>query len=695
MLQQAREILKKSFGYDQFRSQQEDIIARTLEGHDSLVLMPTGGGKSICYQIPALLNDGLTIVVSPLISLMKDQVESLKSNGIQAAFFNSSLSSQEEQQVISDVQNGGLKLLYLSPEKLISSAESWLIGAPISLVAIDEAHCVSMWGHDFRPEYTQIKDFRNRMDQIPFMALTATADKTTRKDIITQIGLKQPEVFISSFNRENLSLDVRANVPKKKRIKQIVEFVKERSYECGIIYCLSRKGTEEMAKDLKANGIKAKAYHAGINSDKRSKVQEDFINDKTKVICATIAFGMGIDKSNVRWVIHNNLPKNIEGYYQEIGRAGRDGIPSDTILYYNLRDLMILKQFAEQGAKASVYTDKLYRMLNYAEATSCRRKILLSYFGEHLQENCGNCDVCKNPPEFFDGKILAQKALSGAYRTKEKIGTNMLINILRGSANQDIYQNGYQNIKTYGVGKDISFKDWQHYVTQLINLGAFEIAYDESFTLKITEFGKSILFGDGKIDLSFPVLKATAKEKKKKKAKKLSPDEELFEQLRDVRKNIAIRENVPAYIIFHDATLKEMAAIKPVTELDMLAIQGISEVKLERYGEQFLLAIDQFSSGKMNTFDATFQLYLKGLSIDEICFTRELKLETIFSHLCKLYLDGKDVKLKQYITKKEFDAVAKAHQSINDASSLKPYFNLLDSKIEYYKIRVALTLLTK
>lgn len=695
MIKEAREILKKSFGYDNFRSQQETIIDTVLKGKDCLVLMPTGGGKSICFQIPALIKEGITIVVSPLISLMKDQVESLLSNDINAAFYNSSLSALEEQRVINDVQSGKVKLLYLSPEKLVSATESWLLNANISLVAIDEAHCVSMWGHDFRPEYTQIKDFRNRLSHIPFMALTATADKTTRKDIITQIGLQEPKVFISSFNRENLSLDVRANVPKKQKMKEIVHFIEDRIHNSGIIYCLSRKGTEEMAADLKAHGINAASYHAGLSADKRSKVQEDFINDNLNVICATIAFGMGIDKSNVRWVIHNNLPKNIEGYYQEIGRAGRDGVPSETILYYNLRDLMILKQFAEQGAKASVYTDKLYRMLNYAEATSCRRKILLSYFGEHLKENCGNCDVCSNPPEFFDGKILAQKALSGVYRTQEKIGTNMLINILRGSANQDIFSNGYQNLKTYGVGREVSFKDWQHYITQLINLGIFEIAYDESFTLKITEFGKSILFENNSIDLTFPVEKGKSKGKKEKKAKKLSPDEELFEILREVRKNIAIKENVPAYIVFHDATLQQMSSEKPSSELDMLTIQGISEVKYHKYGQEFLIAIKKFTDSKLNTFEATFQLYQKGLSIDEICLKRELKIETIVSHLCKLYLDGKKIALKPLITQKDLAAVISAHKAINDTSSLKPYFEFLDAKLPYYKIRVSLTLIEK
>ncbi len=695
MLAEAKEILQKSFGYSDFRPLQEDIISNVIDGKDTLVLMPTGGGKSLCFQIPALLQDGVTIVVSPLISLMKDQVEALRSNGIIAAYYNSSLTAVQENQVVNDVLNGKIKLLYLSPEKLISSTEGWIKNAPISLVAIDEAHCVSMWGHDFRPEYAQLKEFRSQLNDIPFIALTATADKTTRKDIIKQIGLKEPEVFISSFDRKNLSLEVRPNVPKKKKMQEIVRFIESKPNQSGIIYCLSRKGAEEMANDLIKAGVIARTYHAGLSSTIRSDVQEAFINDNIQVICATIAFGMGIDKSNVRWIIHNNLPKNIEGYYQEIGRAGRDGMEAETILYYNLRDLMVLKQFATNGAQSDMYLEKLYRMLNYAEATICRRKILLSYFSEPLEENCGNCDVCLNPPTFFNGSVLAQKALSAVYRTQEKVGTNMLINILRGSANQDIFANGYQNIKTYGAGRDISFKDWQHYVSQFLNLGVLEIAYDESFTLKITDFGKEVLYGNKSIELTHPIVQEKVNEKKKKEKKKLTPDEELFEKLREVRKEIAIQEKVPAYIVFHDATLKEMASEKPTSEMDLLAVQGISEVKLQKYGSPFLQAIKAFKDSKLSTAEQTYQLYQTGMSVDQICLTRELKLPTIISHLCGMYLAGKKVDLNPLITQNELAAVIKAHDSIKDASTLKPYYEFLDEKIPYHTIRVGLTIIEK
>lgn len=700
MANSPNQILKTTFGYDSFREHQEDIIQHVLDKKDCFVLMPTGGGKSICYQIPALMLDGTTLVVSPLISLMKDQVQALKANGVKADYINSSLTSLEEQTILNQAINGELKLLYLSPEKLISVASTWLKQLKISLVAIDEAHCISMWGHDFRPEYTQMKQIRNQFSEIPFMALTATADKITRKDIVDQLGLVNSKTFISSFNRENLSLNVRSQIAKKEKVKQIVSFIKERKNESGIIYCLSRKNTEEITQLLNDNGIPAKYYHAGMNPDKREKVQEDFINDDVKIIVATIAFGMGIDKSNVRWVIHNNLPKNIEGYYQEIGRAGRDGLPSDTILYFNYRDLILLTQFAQQSGQNSIQEEKLKRMQQFAEATSCRRQILLAYFGEHLTENCGNCDVCLNPPSFFDGTIIAQKALSATARLQEKVSINMLINVLRGSQNAEIVALEYFKIKTYGQGREHRFFDWQNYIIQLINQGLLEIDYQNSNNLKITTFGWEIIKEGKPINLTVPE-KFEAKKGKKKGAKKeTNANGDLFETLRQLRQKIAKEENVPAYIIFNDNSLKEMASEMPQTENQFLAISGVGMQKFESFGEEFMETIKKFKENnkptvKKHTSEVTFELYQEGFSPEEISTKRGLQITTIYSHLSTLYEKGKEVNLKQFISNEEVEKIKPAYEKLGKEELLKPIYEELKEEIPYHKIRLAISILKK
>ena len=701
MKKQLHTLLKSAFGYEQFRPLQEEIIHRTLDGKDSFVLMPTGGGKSICFQIPALVFDGLTIVVSPLISLMKDQVQALKANGVKAAFFNSSISTQEENEVIRKAIDGDLQLLYLSPEKLIAVSQTWLKELNIKLVAVDEAHCVSMWGHDFRPEYTQLRTFRNSLPSVPFMALTATADKSARKDIEEQLGLTNSKLFISSFDRKNLSIAVRGQVEKKKKLQEIVNFIERRKNESGIIYCLSRKNTEEVANHLKAAGHSVAFYHAGMHHEEREKTQTDFINDDTKIIVATIAFGMGIDKSNVRFVIHYNLPKNLEGYYQEIGRAGRDGLAAETVLYYNMRDFVLYSQFADDGANTEMQKEKLNRMLQFAEAKSCRRKILLSYFGEHLNENCNNCDVCENPPKDFEGTILTQKALSGIVRMGEKDGITMLINVLRGSNNADIHAKKYSSLKTYGIGKEVSFFNWRDYVIQMANQGLIEIMYSENSALKISPIGWKVLKGEKTIRLTTPLTSEDRKKTQKavKTTSRDSPNKDLFTALKKVRYGISKEEKMPAYIIFSDKSLKLMAGELPTTENEFLAISGVGMNKMEKYGEEFMSVIRKFKGAtkpaRINTTLETYILYQKGLHPKEIAEKRNVSITTIFSHLSQLYTEGKEVQLETFVTKETLDTVRIAFNQLNRKVELKPIYEKLNEEVSYSEIRLSITLILK
>ena len=603
-----QQTLKTYFGYDSFRPLQEEIIRHILGGNDALVLMPTGGGKSICYQLPALLREGTAVVVSPLISLMKDQVEALCANGISAGALNSSNDETENAALRRACMEGKLKLLYISPEKLLAEANYLLRDMHVSLFAIDEAHCISQWGHDFRPEYAQMGILHQQFPQVPVIALTATADKITREDIIKQLHLNHPRIFISSFDRPNLSLTVKRGYQQKEKSKAIIDFIARHPGESGIIYCMSRSKTESVAQMLQKQGIRAAVYHAGLSPTRRDEAQDDFINDRVQVVCATIAFGMGIDKSNVRWVIHYNLPKSIESFYQEIGRAGRDGMPSDTLLFYSLSDLILLTKFATDSGQQSINIEKLQRMQQYAESDICRRRILLSYFGETATHDCGNCDVCKNPPERFDGTIIVQKALMKALaRRAFVISTGVLVDILRGNMTPEVVDKGYEQLKTFAAGREVPARDWHDYLLQMLQLGYFEIAYNENNHLKITPAGSDVLFGRATARLVV-IRREEANETKRGRKRKLpvlskelplglpnTENEDLFEALRELRKRLADEEALPAYIVLSDKVLHLLSTSRPTTIEEFGNISGIGEYKKKKYGKEFVSLIRKFS----------------------------------------------------------------------------------------------------
>ena len=599
--------LKTYFGYDSFRPLQEEIIRHILDGNDALVLMPTGGGKSICYQLPALLREGTAVVVSPLILLMKDQVEALCANGISAGALNSSNDETENAALRRACMEGKLKLLYISPEKLLAEANYLLRDMHISLFAIDEAHCISQWGHDFRPEYAQMGILHQQFPHVPIIALTATADKITREDIIGQLHLNHPRTFISSFDRPNLSLTVKRGYQQKEKSKTILDFIARHPGESGIIYCMSRSKTESVAQMLQKQGIRTAVYHAGLSPSLRDEAQDDFINDRVQVVCATIAFGMGIDKSNVRWVIHYNLPKSIESFYQEIGRAGRDGLPSDTVLFYSLADLILLTKFATESGQQNINLEKLQRMQQYAESDICRRRILLSYFGEIADHDCGNCDVCKNPPERFDGTVIVQKALSAIVRTDQQIGTGVLVDILRGNMSPEVVGKGYQQLKTFAAGRDVPARDWHDYLLQMLQLGYFEIAYNENNHLKITSAGSDVLFGRATARLVVIRREETNETKRGRKRKAPVPAQELplglpntenealFEALRKLRKRLADEEALPAYIVLSDKVLHLLSTSRPTNLEEFGNISGIGEHKKKKYGKEFINLIRKYS----------------------------------------------------------------------------------------------------
>lgn len=599
-------VLHRFYGYNSFYPLQFDAIQCVMQGHDAVVLMPTGGGKSICFQIPALLSDGCAIVISPLLALMKDQVDALQAMGIPAATVNSSQSDNFNRQVIEQVYAGRIKLLYISPERLLSEVEQWSSQIKISLFAIDEAHCISQWGHDFRPEYTQLSTLRQRFPGVPIMALTATADRLTRDDIARQLNIPDAQLFMTSFDRPNIMLNVVSNVSGNDKMKMITRFIDSHNGESGIIYSLRRADTEKMAARLRTLGYNAAPFHAGMATVEKEQVQTAFLNDDIPIVCATIAFGMGINKSNVRWVIHSNMPKSIECYYQEIGRAGRDGMPATALMFYSFADVITLRSFAQDSGQAALNMNKLQRMQQYAESDVCRRRTLLSYFNERYEHDCGNCDVCLNPPERFDATIVCQMALSAIVRTGGKEGLSTIIDILRGSAKTDIVAKGYNTLRTYGVGRDLSAAAWNAYMLQMLQMGIIDVAYDDYNHLRVTQFGWEILKGARRqvmlSKFSYTDRRATAAAAKEKKPRQgqlqdMPPaDKELFEQLKATRLAIAKAQKIPPYIVFSDKVLDVIASHRPTTREEFSCLYGIGEKKTEMYWRPFTAAVKDYLS---------------------------------------------------------------------------------------------------
>ena len=716
----AEQVLKQKFGYDEFRLHQKEVIESCLRGEDSLVIMPTGGGKSVCFQIPALLLEGVTIVVSPLIALMKDQVDSLKLNGIAAEFLNSSLSAGAQRDIIEQLRQGKIKLLYLAPERISEeNSLSRLVGeVKVSLIAIDEAHCISHWGHDFRPDYLVLGSLKKQFPDVPVMALTASADKTTRDDIIKQLGLVGDNHFISSFNRPNIWY----YVYKKEQFDRFLPvYLDKHKDQSGIIYCLSRKSTEELADELNQMGYSAACYHAGLERNLRQKVQEDFINDRIKLMVATIAFGMGIDKSDVRFVIHADLPKNIESYYQETGRAGRDGLPSDAILFYGRGDVAKLSYFIDNENTDAEHSALMYRklkqMASFAEAHKCRRQMLMQYFNEDHPGQCNSCDYCLGNYVPFDGTIPAQMVLSAVARLGERFGIKMIIDFLRGSESQKITPE-MRNIKTYGIGKDHTIDEWHDLIGQLINMKILELSGEQYPVLKLNGLSKEVLKGTLPVNLS-----------KSAKAAKASidqhqvevVDENLLRQLKYQRKLIADSEGVPPYIVLSDLSLTELVMYLPETTKDLSEIAGFGEYKINRYGDNFLAMIKEYCQlnnmttrmylkdlgyghGRKRKKPGTHKLpamgiphttgrisldmYRNGKTVSEIAKERELAMQTIYSHLISFIPSG-EIALNEIVNEDKVVLINQAVE-INGIASLKILKEYLGDDYEYHEIKAVI-----
>jgi len=584
------------FGYNQFRDGQETVINELIEGRDALVVMPTGGGKSICFQIPALVREGVCLVISPLISLMKDQVDTLQACGVPAAYLNSSLSYQEQNEIINALHRGELKLLYVAPERLLRpDFIARLQHLPINLFAIDEAHCISSWGHDFRPEYAQLGHLKSYFPDTPLVALTATADHATQQDILQRLNLQNPLIEIRSFDRPNIEYLL---IEKYRPLLQLFNYLDQHKDESGIIYCTSRKRTEELAQKLAGKGLNARCYHAGLPLEERQNVQDLFIKDEVEIVVATVAFGMGIDKPNVRFVVHYEIPKNIESYYQETGRAGRDGLPAQAMLFYDPADPARIRSLLEKNPNQEqlrIELHKLNTMVAFAEAQTCRRRVVLNYFGEYSPEACGNCDICLNPPQTYDGTVDAQKILSCVYRTGQCFGITHVVEVLRGAQTARVKSLGHDQLSTFGIGKDKSTEHWFSIARQLIHCGLLMQNLTRGSALQLTEAARTVLKSENQLMLAVPrlqLVKTTAKQKRR--GLSANADNKLFAKLRHLRKQIADQENLPPYVIFSDVSLSEMSELMPTNDSQFLSISGVGHIKLDKYGEEFIAEIKQY-----------------------------------------------------------------------------------------------------
>ena len=695
--------LRTHFGFTTFRPHQEDIIQHVLEGGHALVIMPTGGGKSICYQLPALLKEGFVLVISPLISLMNDQVRSLRANGIRAGALHSGTTSEESREINHDIEDGKLKILYVSPERALTPKFlEWISVRPVSLIAIDEAHCVSIWGNDFRPEYAQLPALIQYFPDIPVLALTATADTSTQVDICQQLNLRDPKTFLSSFERPNIHLEVRAGV---ERIDQIRDWIKERKDQPGIIYCLARKSTEQIATTLQRYGYKAAAYHAEIDNATRKKVQEDFQFDRIQIVCATIAFGMGIDKPNIRWIIHYNLPKNIENYYQEIGRSGRDGQPAEALMFYSFRDVAVYKEFIDLSDANETFkrvqSEKLERIWEYSQATNCRTNVILNYFGEYRTSGCGHCDHCQHPLQGFDGTRLAQMALSACKRCHESVGLNLLVDVLRGSGKREIYDRHLQHVKTYGAGKDLSARDWMHYITQMINQGLLAIDYVAHSVLRCTPLSDAVLFDDKKVTLHREVEKLD-EPVVKKKPKSVRFSEELISRLEKLCQRLGREEGLPQYAIFPKGTLREMAEVRPFTLKEFSKLDGIGEYKTLKYGQAFVDEIhaymqdqDFIKKPKGMTYVETLHLFRQGLTLEEIAQRREMALSTVAMHLARMYERGEDIELQTLLFPDDLILARQGWKASGYSEQVSKVKEQVGDSLDYARLHLALAILRK